>query len=293
MKGNIEFIRIVAVVLIAFTHTRHEIDNGVFYTLFEIVPTFGTSILSVISGYLFWKYTKSNKNIFNKKVSTLLVPYLIANIVVVIPSILLLKLFNIDILNRLEFDWQLITEGVLALNEPPINPPTYFIRDIFVIYSVIAVLINRNYKLLIFLIPLAIFGKLILRYDVLILFLAGIAYANWDVKLNKIATIISFIAACIIFYLFLPSYIKIPFALLLFTLIISIDFKFPQTGGYSYLLHLYHSPIIVVCYPFIKTIVYNPIVNVFIQVIISALIVFFLFLLTRRFKVLKILSGSR
>lgn len=293
MKGNIELIRIVAVVLIAFTHTRHNIDNGVFYMLFETVPTFGTPILSVISGYLFWKYTKRSNSIFNKKVSTLLVPYLIANIVVVIPSIMLLKLFNIDILNRLEFNWQLITEGILSLNEPPINPPTYFVRDIFVIYSIIAVYLNRNYKLLIFLIPLAIFGKLILRYDILILFMAGIAYANWDARLHKITTIISVCAACVAFYLFLPAYIKIPASLLLFILIINIDFKFPQTGGYSYLLHLYHSPIIVVSYPVIKTIIPNPVVNVFVQVGLSLLFVLLLFLLTRRFKTLKILSGSR
>ena len=36
------------------------------------------------------------------------------------------------------FDLSLITEGLLSLSNEPINPPTYFIRDIFLLFCILA-----------------------------------------------------------------------------------------------------------------------------------------------------------
>lgn len=115
MKSSIEFIRILAVILIAFTYTRNNLTEGFTYYLFEIITTYGTAVLSIISGYLYFEITRKKEHLFWNKCKSLALPYLIANV-----SILILVLFcnyvlGYNALNRLTYDYTLITEGVLLL----------------------------------------------------------------------------------------------------------------------------------------------------------------------------------
>jgi hypothetical protein len=51
--------------------------------------------------------------------------------------------FGYNPLNRLSYDFSILTQGLFALNERPINPPTYFITDIFVLFSIIALFTQK------------------------------------------------------------------------------------------------------------------------------------------------------
>ena len=72
-----------------------------------------------------------------------------------------------------------------------------------------------------------------------------------------------------------------------------MNVKFFNVGGYTYLLHLYHSPVIVFIYPLLSNYISNIYLLVLLQIILSIITVYLLFLITRRFTVLKILSGQR
>lgn len=293
MNPSIELIRLIAVILIVFTHTRHDLDSGLAYVIVEGVPTFGTAILSIISGYLYFKVSRKGNNIFQKKIKSLAIPFLIANISVLLLVFLFNYVFGYNALNRLSFDLSIITEGIFTLNEPPINPPTYFIRDIFVIFSIISLFTQREYKSLVVLIPFLLFGTLILRMDVAFLFLIGIVYAMYRTQIKKSTLVILSIILTIIAGVYIPEYLKFPSSFLLFILMVDLKFKFFNTGRYSYLLHLYHSPIMVVSHPLWSLVIDNPLVNVVAQILTALVVVYFMFLTTRRFDVLKVMSGGR
>ena len=146
MKPSIELIRLVAVFMITFTHTRHQLEEGWLYFLVEILPTYGTAILSVISGYLYFTVSRKKKYLFQKKVKSLAIPYLIANVSVVMLVLFSYYVLGFNPLNRLGIGPELFTEGVLALNMEPVNPPTYFIRDIFLVFAVIALLTQKEWR---------------------------------------------------------------------------------------------------------------------------------------------------
>lgn len=300
MKYNIELIRLLAVLLITLTHTRNTIteDTPLAYFFVEQLPTVGTILLSIISGYLFQKVSFSKPNLFLRKVKTLLIPFLIANFSVLCLVLSAKYLFDFNFLNRLSFDFSLITEGILSLNSPPINPPTYFIRDIFVIFVLIELIKNKNLYMLLIIIPLLIFGKLLLRYDILVLFLAGMAVARYETQLMlpKIKIAILSILALLSVILILKTDItvyKYPVALFVFLSVIHLNIKFYNVGSYSYLLHLYHSPIIVATFPIVHKITQNNIYSVVIQIAISFLLVYVLHLMTRKITGLRILCGYK
>src|SRR5690554_254270 len=293
MKYNIEFIRLVAVILITFTHTRNDFTEGFSYFFIEQLPQYGTVILSIISGYLYWKVSRMKSTLFLKKVKTLLVPYLIANLVVLLPVVFIYYIFDYQFLNRLAFDSTLFTEGLLSLNSPPINPPTYFIRDIFVVFVLVELLFKRNWYMLLILIPLFYFGKLMLRFDILWLFIFGVLYAKYEVAAVKKYSPVLFGILTILAFFIAPQYLKYAVSTLLFVSLIHLNFKFFNTGGYSYLLHLYHSPIMVVTFPLLSLYVENPFFSVFLQIVIALLAVYVLFLCTKKFPALKIIPGNR
>lgn len=293
MNPSIELIRLSAVILIVFTHTRNDLDTGTLYFIIEKLPTFGTAILSIISGFLYIKVSQHKQNIIKRKIKSLLIPYLIANV-----SVLLLVLFfnyvlKYNALNRLDFNMSLITEGIFSLTQPPINPPTYFIRDIFVLFSIITLISKKEYISLFFIIPLLIFGTLILRLDVAILFLIGCGYGLIKEQVSKKILISITILSTIFIGIFSPAYLKFPVALLVFISLVDINVKLFHTGRYSYLLHLYHSPIIVITYPIVNAYIDNIILKLICQIMIAITTTYFLFLLTKRYKFLKILSGGR
>jgi hypothetical protein len=300
MKYSIELIRLLAVILITFTHTRHSItpESSLTYFIVEELPTIGTVLLSIVSGYLYRKVSFDKPRIFFNKVKTLLIPFLIANLVVLTLVLVANYVFDINFLNRLTFDISLFTEGILALNSPPINPPTYFIRDIFVIFVLIEFIRNRNLYMLLIIIPLLVFGKLLLRYDILLLFLLGMTIANYDafltpLKTKRIICVVLFLVSLVMIFQTDVTWYKYPVALLIFVLVINWKVKFYNVGSYSYLLHLYHSPIIVATYPVIEKLNGNDFIRVLIQVMVSFMAVYVLYLITRKITSLRILCGYK
>ena len=293
MKGNIELLRIVCVVLLVFTHTRHNFDDGIMHFILYDLPKYGTLILSIISGYLYYSISRKNKNLFAKKIKSLAIPFLFANLSVVIIVSAIFILFDLNYLNRLSFDSGLILEGILSLNSPPINPPTYFIRDIFIIFTLVEILINKKFKLIFLLLPFALFGELILRYEILVLFVVGIVVSKYLNNKNQKYTQLALLILVFLSYSFYEPIMKHLISIFIFVSIINMNVKFFNVGGYTYLLHLYHSPVIVFIYPVLSNYISNIYLLVLLQIILSVIMVYLLFLITRRFTVLKILSGQR
>lgn len=293
MIYSIEFIRLVAVVLITLTHLRHNFTDGPAYVLLEVIPLYGTLILSVVSGYLFGRKPNA-ANLFSKKVRSLLIPFLIANAAVLIP-VLLLHGLGYDILNRLNYDFTLLTEGLLALNSAPINPPTYFIRDLFVIFVLIELVKNRNLWMLAMLIPLALFGKVMLRYDILFLFATGFLYSYFDGKQWRILLLALLLCIYIssFFEIINIYYDKHILSIIIFILLIDLPFRFRDMGGYTYLLHLYHSPVIVISFPLIHYFLPNPVLNLVAQFVVAIAVPILLYQIIRRYPALGAVTGNR
>ena len=293
MKGSFEFARLICVLLLIFTHTRHNYSEGLAYFILEEVPKVGTLILSLISGYLYYSVSRKNKNIFEKKVKSLLIPYLIANISVLSLVVIANFIFEINFLNRLDFIFDLIFEGIIALNSPPINPPTFFIRDIFIIFVLIEIFRNKKYFLLILILPLAIYGELILRYEILYLFLIGLLTAKYSEKLGKSSIILTIVISSLPLFYFDIVEVKHLVSILFFIGILTVNLNFKNVGGFTYLLHLYHSPIIVFVYPIISYYFSNQVVLVICQIILSIIFIYAFYLLTRKVTFLKVISGQR
>ncbi len=293
MKGSFEFARLISVIILTFTHTRHNYSEGFIYIILEEMPKYGTLILSLISGYLYYSVSKNSKKLFSKKIKTLAIPYLIANLSVLIIVLLANILFDLDYLVRLGYDIRLFLDGILSLSSPPINPPTFFIRDIFIIFVLIEVVINKKFLLSLLLIPILIYGELILRYEILFLFITGVVIARYITSNNK--TLIAFnllVISCTLFFFEIIE-IRHLVSIQVFILIVGWNINFPNVGGYTYLLHLYHSPVIVFIFPIINNYISNPVVSVFLQIILSIIIIYILFKITRRYTFLSFLSGQR
>tara|TARA_R100000388_G_scaffold94968_1_gene84601 strand:+ start:30622 stop:31503 length:882 start_codon:yes stop_codon:yes gene_type:complete len=290
---SIELIRLISVILITFTHIRHNFTDGAMFVLLEQIPLYGTLILSIISGFLYSEITSKKGGLVKKKTRSLLIPYLIANIVVIIP-VVIAHFFGIDVLNRLDVGIELITNGLFSISAAPVNPPTYFIRDLFIIFMIVEVLRSRNYYLLVGLIGLAFFGELLLRYDILILFLSGVVLS----KVNGIhqeyfwwSVMITVLGAAVCFWFQIP-FEKHVLSILFFILLINWKVGFMDVGGYSYTLHLYHSPVIVVLFPILYAFIPNPYLLVVAQLVCVFIFVSLIFLLIRKFK-LNVMIGGR
>lgn len=93
-------------------------------------------------------------------------------------------------------------------------------------------------------------------------------------------------------FFFIP-FLKFPVSFLIFILLIDVKLNFYKTGRFSYLLHLYHSPIIVISYPLLSLFIENPIIKIIAQITTALVFVFVFFMITKKFNFLKILSGGR
>jgi hypothetical protein len=287
---------LIAVVLITFTHTRYTPDSSLFSYFIIDLPKIGTLTLSIISGYLYWITAKDKQSIIGKKIRTLAIPYLIANGIVIVLTLCANYAFGYDFLNRLSFDYSLLTEGLLSLNSPPVNPPTYFIRDIFIIFCMIELLRNRNLYMLLIIVPYAVFGNLLIRYDILVLFIAGVSIAYLEKYIKNyhktILAVLLLICVLSVNFFNINSY-KYPIALLLFLAFFDVKLKFYNVGGYSYLLHLYHSPIIVCSFPLLSLFITDSHLSVAVQILLALSLCYMLYLITRKVEKLKVLSGGR
>lgn len=228
-----------------------------------------------------------------QKIKNLAVPYLIANIIVLGLVLMAYYFFGYNSLNRLSFDINLVKEGIFSFNSPPINPPTYFIRDIFIIFCIITLVTHKEIKALFIIVPYLLFGTLILRADVAFLFIVGILYSRFHLNFNKTTLILASIILTIFIGVCFNSYLKFPLSFLFFILLLNIRFPLINTGRFSYLLHLYHSPIIVITYPVISLYIEKPILKISTQIILALFFTYLLFLITKKYSVLKVLSGGR
>lgn len=293
MKPGIELVRLIAVILITFTHTRNNLESGFTYFIVEELPKYGTAILSIISGYLYYTISRHKTGLFDKKIKSLVIPYLIANFSILFIVLIFNYGFGYNPLNRLSYDWSIVLEGLFSLNSPPINPPTYFIRDIFILFSIIALITQKEWKALLVLIPFLLFGKLIIRWDIAFLFVSGIIYAMASERLNKNILLSICGLSIVVVVLFFDAYLKFPVALLLFMLTVDLKIKYLNTGRFSYLLHLYHSPVMVITYPVISYLISDATLRVVTQIIWAIAMAYLLFLTTKKIPALKILSGGR
>ena len=297
-KHGVEVLRLVAIILITFIHTKHSFVSGISYYVIEILPKFGTLTLSIVSGYLYWTVTKNKNNVFSKKVKSLIIPYFIANGIVTVIALLAHYIFSLNFSDRVIFDYTMITEGLLSLNSPPINPPTYFVRDIFIIFTIIELIRRNNLYMLLIIVPYFVFGKLLIRYDILALFLCGAFIANIRdmVEIHCRRIILTGLIVSLIFIYFTDMNVyKYPVAIFIFMIFINIKTKiwFSNIGGFSYLLFLYHSPIIVGIFPVLSLFVANPYLNVASQIVIAITTCFVMHLFLRKYKKLRILTGGR
>lgn len=293
MKYNLELLRLIAVVLITLTHSKIIFTDAVNIFLFNYLPTIGTPVLTLISGYLYSEVSFRRKDLLQNKIKTLLIPFLIANASVIAVTFVLSAL-GFNFLNRLSFsDPSIIYNGLFALQIPPINPPTYFIRDIFVLFLIIDAFKNKRYYNLLFLLPLIFFGLLFIRNDIPVLFAVGFLIARLkDRKKLMLAAKILSVPVAVIFFLKtgVETY-RYPIAISFFLLTVGLNIKFWNVGAYTYLLHLYHSPLLVVLNSFI--VLQSPVSSLLLQMLACYCIIYLLYLLTRYVKPLRILCGGK
>lgn len=296
MNYNIELIRLIAVILITFTHTKQDFKDGIGVFILEDLPRIGTILLSVVSGYLYWETVKKNRFSIRKKFKTLLVPYLIANLSVLLLVCVAYFGFGFNFLNRFSFDSNILTEGIFALNSAPINPPTYFIRDIFMIFVVIELVQHKNLYMLLIILPVLYFGRLFLRYDIVLLFSAGLLISMFiDFFLrnkNQILLFMLVVSLVLIWFTTLDTY-RYAVALFVFLLVFRQNIRFYNVGAFSYLLHLYHAPIIILVVSVISKFVQNMVLSVLLQVLLSVFVAYILYLLTRKLPKLRIICGEK
>ncbi len=293
MKYNLEFLRLIAVILVTFTHTRNNFTGGWEMLVFEDFPKIGTLVLSVVSGYLYSEVSYNRKNLLKDKFKKLYIPYFLSNLVVVV-LVIIASYFGYHFLNRYSIDYTLFTEGLFALNVPPVNPPTYFVRDIFIVFILIDLFKNKNYTVLLIIIPLLIFGKLFIRIDIILLFSIGVLISKYAefIKKNYFYILVFLTISSIITLIKTPIDIyKYPMAFIFFMIMLRVKIKFYNVGAFSYLLHLYHSPIMVVSAFFLK--IDHPILFVLAQILAALLGALVLYLTTRIIKPLRALSGGK
>src|SRR5699024_10105764 len=195
------------------------------YFLVEVIPTFGTAILAIISGYLYYEISRHKQKLFLRKIKSLAIPYLFSNIIVLFLVLFAHYILGYNALNRLDYDLSLITEGLFSFNSPPINPPTYFIRDIFIIFSIIALITQKEFKSLFVIIPFLLFGTLILRLDVAFLFLIGVLYSKYNSIIGKKALVTISIITSIFLGLYFNVLLKFSVSFLVFILLIDVQLK--------------------------------------------------------------------
>lgn len=279
---SIELMRVIGVMLITLTHVKHEFESGLAFLVLEEIPLYGTLLLSVISGFLF-AANDSGQPILMKKIKSLLIPYLIANgIVIVLVSVC--HYFGVDFLNRLKHDMSLITEGLFSLTIAPVNPPTYFLRDLFMIFCCIA-LLKREWWSLVFIVPYVFWGTLFLRWDILILFTSGYLLQKFLKNKERIWPILAGLPLIAILIYFYPDkWHRHIVAIGLFAALVNIPMKFVRTGGFTYLLHLYHSPIMLVAFAVAIRFIENQILLVVLQIATAYLVCFLAFKMIRRLK---------
>ena len=158
----------------------------------------------------------------------------------------------------------------------PINPPTYFIRDIFLLFCIIS-LFKKNYLSLIFILPYMVFGTLFLRVDIILLFIVGSVISHFKnrIILNKKILIFVLLLMCTwLAYMKNFHILKFIVSILIFISLFNVKINFINIGGISYLLHLYHAPVIVVSHSILLLCFSNYVIIVLLQFFISLIFIY-------------------
>lgn len=102
----------------------------------DVLARSGVPLLSIISGYLaFYSYKKHGYKIFlHKKVKSLLIPFIIVNIVTLI-FLQIAQHFTNSPIHAIKSvdDLSSVVQAILGINRLPVNGPLYFLRDLFLI----------------------------------------------------------------------------------------------------------------------------------------------------------------
>src|SRR5690554_1211180 len=102
-------------------------------------------------------------------------------------------------------------------------------------FSFIALITQKVWRELLVLIPFIYFGKFILRYDVAILFLLGILYARFHMRVSKNSLLVLLGVVSVLVGIWAVEYLKYPVAFFFFILFLDIPFRLYKTGRFSYL----------------------------------------------------------
>lgn len=211
-------IRLILILLVVYVHFPLEMspaDAGVLLPALIAKGTFlrfSVLVLTVISGFIMFtkRQDQGGWTTINKKISTLLVPFLVFNLSLVALLYLgqqfhLIKGQRLDLSNG---DWRVWCDAVFACTTRPVNYPLYFLKDLFVV-SVICIVASpmiRRYPVFCIIAAALVVqfdadGYLILRTRMLLAFLIGAAMAIYNFPLkffeqDLVVTTIVLVALC-------------------------------------------------------------------------------------------------
>jgi len=158
----IKLMRPLLIILICWAHVpflygfySQSVDAASVQTVFgvflrDVVSRGGVPILTVVSGYLAYLslQRKPYLTFVRDKAQRILLPYILWNLICLVYILWVHHTFGYTI-NAKVLEYQGLTEfikDVLAINRMPINPPIYFLRDLFLILLLCPVfaLLSRN-----------------------------------------------------------------------------------------------------------------------------------------------------
>ena len=120
-----------------------QLDTLLTTFLRDVLARGAVPILTVISGYLAYASfcKRSYSQFIADKVMRLLVPFLLWNAIALLIAWVFFSLWQIDYGNMASRDsaWA-FARSLLGIYQLPINPPTYFLRDLFTIMLVVPVI---------------------------------------------------------------------------------------------------------------------------------------------------------
>lgn len=127
----------------------------------DVIARGAVPLLTIISGYLAYSSFKKNsyKNFVGKKTKTLLLPFFVFNIAtfVILYISFLVTGYNIGNVATSSQNMGDLISAILGYNRLPINPPLYFLRDLFIISlltPIIHFIIKRAYLMIPFILIL-------------------------------------------------------------------------------------------------------------------------------------------
>jgi len=215
VSQRISILRFILIIGILVAHIPPLIDVPIINapidesaSLFQAVKVFLSRVvficavptLSVISGYLLFLQIErlSYLELVKKKIRTLLIPLILWNLAVLFFLYLAQSYWPNAYGFRLDFnnlDVSGFLRAVTAWNGLPVNPPTYFLRDLFLCCLAAPIIVRLN-KISVWLSLLIVFlfyasgylKMVMLRPDILLMFVVGSILAVRQSDLTRLDT---------------------------------------------------------------------------------------------------------